>query len=74
MHGRDALDVLWPEFYMAVDREELPAEEFHSAKAGANIGWPYTYYDHRRSERMTKNSLSATGFHVNAMTTLIPVT
>ena len=61
MHGRDALDVLWPEFYTAADREELPAEEFHSVAAGANIGWPYTYYDHGRGERMVSPEYGGDG-------------
>ena len=51
-HGRDQLDTLWPDLYTAEDRAELPAEEFHVAEAGANYGWPYTYYDSRTMMRM----------------------
>ena len=52
MHGRDSLDILWPDRFTREQRVELPAEEFHVAVAGDNFGWPYTYYDHRRGARM----------------------
>jgi glucose/arabinose dehydrogenase len=52
MHGRDQLDQLWPDSYSEADRLELPAEEFHQVNQGDNLGWPYTYYDQRRGERM----------------------
>jgi glucose/arabinose dehydrogenase len=52
MHGRDSLGMLWKDFYSREDNAELPAEEFHVAAAGDNFGWPYTYYDHLRGERM----------------------
>ena len=52
MHGRDQLDVLWPDHYTADQRAELPAEEFHAVNQGDNLGWPYTYWDPIRGERM----------------------
>jgi glucose/arabinose dehydrogenase len=52
MHARDGLNQLWPESYTAEDDIELPAEEFHRLDEGDNLGWPYTYYDPRRGERM----------------------
>lgn len=52
MHGRDQLDQLWPEHYTAAERAELPAEEFHVVEQGDDFGWPYTYYDPLRGERM----------------------
>ncbi len=52
MHGRDSLDLLWPDLFTREQRVELPAEEFHVAAAGDDFGWPYTYYDHRRGARM----------------------
>jgi glucose/arabinose dehydrogenase len=52
MHARDGLSQLWPESYTAEDEIELPAEEFHRLDEGDNLGWPYTYYDPRRGERM----------------------
>jgi glucose/arabinose dehydrogenase len=52
MHGRDQLDMLWPQSYTAAQRSELPAEEFHAVAQGDNLGWPYTYYDQIRGERM----------------------
>jgi glucose/arabinose dehydrogenase len=52
MHGRDGLTQLWADHYDADDDAELPAEEFHRVDEGADLGWPYTYYDPRRGERM----------------------
>ncbi len=52
MHGRDQLDSLWPRFFSADQREKLPAEEFHVAFEGSDFGWPYTYYDGLRNQRM----------------------
>ena len=52
MHGRDQLDTLWPDYYSAAERAELPAEEFHAVEAGDDFGWPYTYYDPMRDARM----------------------
>jgi glucose/arabinose dehydrogenase len=52
MHGRDAIGMLWPDFYSKQDNADLPAEEFHAAEEGDNFGWPYTYYDPRVNKRM----------------------
>lgn len=52
MHGRDQLDDLWSEHYTAAERQELPAEEFHQVSQGDNLGWPYSYYDQIRGQRM----------------------
>jgi glucose/arabinose dehydrogenase len=52
MHGRDQLDTLFPDDFTADQRAELPAEEFHVLAQGDNLGWPYTYYDPMRGQRM----------------------
>ncbi len=51
-HGRDQLNTLWSEHYDAKDNAWLPAEEFHRLEQGANLGWPFTYYDGERDQRM----------------------
>jgi glucose/arabinose dehydrogenase len=61
MHGRDQLDTLWPDDYTEADRVELPAEEFHAADQGDNFGWPYTYYDPLRGERMVSPEYGGDG-------------
>ena len=52
MHDRDGLSRLWPEHYTEADDIELPAEEFHRLDEGDDLGWPYTYWDPIRNERM----------------------
>jgi glucose/arabinose dehydrogenase/mono/diheme cytochrome c family protein len=52
MNGRDLLHTVDPEHYTVDDNAELPAEEMHLLKEGANYGWPYTYWDHIKKARM----------------------
>ncbi len=51
-HGRDQLYSLWPQFYTPEKSAALPAEEFHRVHAGGDYGWPYTYWDQIRDQRM----------------------
>lgn len=51
-HGRDQLNQLFPDYYTAEQNAELPSEEFHLIRDGADAGWPYTYWNHMRNERM----------------------
>ena len=50
-HGRDQLSSLFPDLFTDEQSALLPAEEFHFATEGADIGWPYTYYDPAHSVR-----------------------
>ena len=52
MHDRDGLSRLWPDHYTDADDIELPAEEFHRVDEGDDLGWPYTYWDPIRNDRM----------------------
>ena len=51
-HGRDQLHSLWPEHYTTEENARLPAEELHRIEQGRAHGWPYTYWDPSRRERM----------------------
>ncbi len=51
-HGRDQLAEFFPEYYSLEDGAKLPAEEMHKVQAGSDVGWPYSYYDQRKGERM----------------------
>ena len=52
MHGRDQLSSLWAEHFDDSVSAEVPAEEFHLARPGADFGWPYTYVDPRTGKRL----------------------
>ena len=52
MHGRDGLNRTWPDVYSPEQDIEIPAEEFHRLDQGDNLGWPYTFYDPTRQQRM----------------------
>ncbi|EDY82394.1 hypothetical protein VDG1235_2016 [Verrucomicrobiia bacterium DG1235] len=43
-NGRDVIDVVSPIFSVEYNAERV-AEEMHVIRDGANLGWPYTYYD-----------------------------
>ncbi len=52
-HGRDQLFSLFPDLFPDEQASgELPAEEFHRIKQGADLGWPYSYYDPSKGSRM----------------------
>jgi len=52
MHGRDQLDSLFPKLFSPQQNADLPAEEMFRLTEGSDGGWPYTYYDPMRAERM----------------------
>ncbi|HSA82198.1 MAG TPA: PQQ-dependent sugar dehydrogenase [Geminicoccaceae bacterium] len=52
MHGRDQLHDLFPDLYTVEQSAELPGEEFHRLREGADYGWPYTYWDHQAGQRV----------------------
>lgn len=60
-HGRDQLNTLWPEHFDSTDNAELPAEEFFKVDDGDNFGWPFTYYDQIRGEKMINPEYGGTG-------------
>lgn len=52
-HGRDQLHALFKDHYSVEDSAELPGEEIHVAdRRGQDFGWPYTYWDQRKGQRM----------------------
>lgn len=51
-HGRDQLNTLWPEYFNEEQNAQTPSEDFLLLREGANFGWPYTYYDGQKNQRM----------------------
>ena len=51
-HGRDQLHSLFPQYYSTNDNAKNPAEELLKINEGFVGGWPYTYYDSNRNQRM----------------------
>jgi glucose/arabinose dehydrogenase len=52
MHDRNNTSATWSNLVSAEDEENI-AEEMHHMTNGANLGWPYTYYDGVRKIRLT---------------------
>lgn len=44
-NGRDVIDVVAPSVFTTEYNATRVAEEFHILPQGANLGWPYTFYD-----------------------------
>lgn len=44
-HGRDQLNSMYPNLFSDQDNATKPAEEFAALPQGADLGWPYCYYD-----------------------------
>jgi glucose/arabinose dehydrogenase len=61
VHGRDQFNQLFPEHYTEEDNAELPGEEMHRLEKGGDYGWPYTYWDGRRGERMVSPEYGGDG-------------
>ena len=51
-HGRDYLKNHAPKYFDAWEDTVLPAEEFVRIEQEDDFGWPYTYYDHFKNQRM----------------------
>jgi glucose/arabinose dehydrogenase len=45
MHNRDGLDTMWPGKFTAEQNAEWPAEYLVKGTEGANLGWPYCFYN-----------------------------
>ena len=52
IHGRDAIDTLFPALYNAEDNATRQGEEFHRITDGGNYGWPYTFWDTKLGKRV----------------------
>jgi glucose/arabinose dehydrogenase len=51
MHGRDNTHRMWPDLVSADDEDHI-ADEMHKITKGTDIGWPYTYYDGAKKQRL----------------------
>ena len=51
-HGRDYLYNHAPKHYSVWQNSVLPADEFMLIEQDDDFGWPYTYYDHFKNQRM----------------------
>lgn len=52
MMGRDAMNIVAPDYYDELDNAERVSEEMHLLREGVNLGWPYTYWDPIKKARM----------------------
>jgi glucose/arabinose dehydrogenase len=50
VHGRDGIHGTWPAISQADD--DAIADEMHKITKGTDVGWPYTYYDGVKKQRL----------------------
>ncbi len=51
-HGRDQLNTLWPDMFTEQQNALTPSEDFLLIRDGSNFGWPYTYFNGLKNQRM----------------------
>ena len=51
MHGRDGTSKIWPDLVSDADDDAIGDEMFRITKS-TDMGWPYTYYDGARKQRL----------------------
>ena len=59
-YGRDGAESTWPSLISAEDGEHI-ADEMFKVTQGTNMGWPYTYYDSAKHERLTQPEYGGDG-------------
>lgn len=64
-HGRDQLAEMFPDLFTLEQSAELPAEEFHKVTEGADLGWPYSYYDQLTGTRVKMPEYGGDGKEVS---------
>jgi glucose/arabinose dehydrogenase len=50
-HARDGSNHFWPDIFSAADDDNV-GDEMHKIVSGADLGWPYSYYDTARHLRL----------------------
>jgi len=59
-HGRDDTHKYWPDIVSTADEAQI-ADEMHAVTKGTNFGWPYTYYDGVRKQRLVSPEYGGDG-------------
>lgn len=59
-YGRDGAESTWPSLISAEDGEHI-ADEMFKVSQGTDMGWPYTYYDSARHERLMQPEYGGDG-------------
>ncbi|MDO8539854.1 MAG: PQQ-dependent sugar dehydrogenase [Opitutaceae bacterium] len=60
--GRDGMNVVDPVHYDELDNAERVSEVMHLLREGANLGWPYSYWDPFRKAHMLAPEFSGDNF------------
>jgi glucose/arabinose dehydrogenase/mono/diheme cytochrome c family protein len=61
VHGRDNLHQTWSQYYSSWQNAVLPSEGFYKLLPGANVGWPYYYFDQMKGQVMVNPEYGGDG-------------
>jgi glucose/arabinose dehydrogenase len=71
-HGRDSLFDLWGDLYTLEQSAEIPAEEMFRADAGADLGWPYCYFDPESGQKVLAPEYGGDGVEIGRCADIAP--
>lgn len=72
-HGRGGLNKYYPDLFTPEQDADLPAETFYELKEGDNAGWPYTYYDHFKKQRILSPEYGGDGVKTGGEDAIDPI-
>jgi glucose/arabinose dehydrogenase len=73
VHGRGQFHDFYPDIYNANQSALLPAETFYELKEGADVGWPYVYYDHMKKAKIVAPEYGGDGKKTGGEDALSPL-
>jgi glucose/arabinose dehydrogenase len=71
-HGRDSLFDLWGDMFTLEQSAEIPAEEFFRADEGADLGWPYCYFDPESGQKVLAPEYGGDGVAIGRCADIAP--
>lgn len=71
VHGRDYLHNTWPNLFTAWQGAVLPSEVFVKLTDGADVGWPYHYYDQIQKKYFLNPEYGGDGIKQGDVTKLV---
>lgn len=66
-HGRDQLNTMWPDLFTEQQNTVTPSEDFLLIRDGSNFGWPYTFFDGLKNQRMIAPEYGGDGIRTAEM-------
>ncbi|MEX6689161.1 PQQ-dependent sugar dehydrogenase [Danxiaibacter flavus] len=72
-HGRDQLNLLYPQYFSKEQDATLPAETMYELRKEDDAGWPYVYYDQQQNKKILAPEYGGDGKKTGGKKTIDPV-